>query len=97
MGDTTLQAPAGAKPRVYVKGRTQKTRLIEALTQLGFEIDHDAVTTKYVVMRKLVGANASLDKRYYIGASGALRYGRTVTESVALEQVKSKLLKRVAA
>ena len=76
-----------------MKQRTLKTRLMTALQRRGFEVNHEAVSTKFVVMHKPNSLHN--DKNYYLGASGALRYGRTIVDSVPAENTKKKLLKEV--
>jgi hypothetical protein len=62
---------------VTTQARTIHDRLVAALTARGESVVEDARTTKYTVVTREAGKAGF----YYIGKAGALRAGRTVTES----------------
>ena len=62
---------------VTMQAKTIHDRLVAALTARGESVVEDARTTKYTVVTREAGKAGF----YYIGKAGALRAGRTVTES----------------
>ena len=67
----------------------QRDALITALKARGF-VEVPAKTKRYVVME----LNGDSLVKFFIGKSGGLRYGKSVTDSRALEgKPKEKLLK----
>lgn len=69
---------------------TQQERLIKALEARGSRIV-PSKTRKYVVMSRYDG----LDGYFYLGKAGALRVGKTIAVSAALENLKAALLREV--
>lgn len=71
--------------------RTQEACLIAALQSRGFTLAKDKYSSRYTVLKPAPGATIS--GYFYVGKKGALRYGRIVTESRALnETFRRKLL-----
>jgi len=69
---------------------TIQQRLVAELTRLGETVVPDAKTKKYIVMTR---GNAGRDGYFwYVGKSGALRTGKTVTTSVPRDDYKRFLL-----
>ena len=69
--------------------KTIRDRLIDALIAKGSSIVENARTRRYTVLTRYDGRPGYL----YVGRSGALRVGRTVSESRGIpEFVKARLL-----
>ena len=67
--------------------RSRKSLLMQALTARGYEVDHNASTTKYVAMKKM-----RHDVRFFIGQTGELRVGTDVSSSRLNADAQVKLL-----
>ena len=67
--------------------RTMQQRLIDALVATGRATLVDGPSRRYVTLKRADGAY------FYVGRNGALRYGRSVTASVAAtDAFKQRLL-----
>ena len=70
---------------------TQQQRLIEALIATGRGTPVESRSRKYVTLKRLDGSF------YFVGKAGALRFGKTVTASVAApDDFKRRLLEENA-
>lgn len=78
--------------------KTQRELLQAALEARGWEIDRQRTTGKYVAMRPVAPEKPETgERRYFIGKSGGLRFGRIISSSFsAMENTRQRLLKEGA-
>lgn len=67
-----------------------QARLAEVLAYLGFRENPDARSTRYRVFDRPDGV--PYPRHYYVGRSGALRTGNTISESIPVERLRDQLL-----
>jgi len=73
------------------KRKTQREALLVGLRKRGFTEAERQTTGRYLIMRAPEGA--TLNANYYVGRAAALRYGRTVSASVAFnDNFRRKLI-----
>lgn len=75
------------------KKRSQRERLCEALVKRGYKSEGPTTGGRYV--KFLRGAHPKGLAYWYVGRSGALRTGHTVTDSILALKTRAELLAEV--